>query len=179
MLGVIAALALLPSLHLPDLHLPNPPFGRLPPPSAPKPRQVVKTDLKLAGGWRLTRTRDAFTQTSGCKLERRDVRMFSGVVTFSLGGEVDTANALYRLDGGPVRTAGELGPEVAGHGVSYTSGNTWNPSDGRVRLPWTTLAGARVIDIRADAKRRSRTFALDSLDTAVAAARQGGCDDIV
>ena len=177
MLGAIAALALLP--HLP--HLPNPfkPVASFdPPPSnaAPRPRT---TREELAGGWRLSRTADPFTSTVGCKLERREVRLFSGVVTFSLGHGVDTANALFKLDGGPVRAAGLLGPEVAGHGVSYMSDNTWNPSDGRVRVPWTTISGARRIDIRADPKRRSRGFDLDSLDAAVATARQGGCDDLV
>ena len=171
MLGAIAALALLPHLHLP-----NPPFGRLPPPQA---QETSATRARLPGGWRLSRADDRFTQTTGCKLERGDVRLFSGVVTFSLGRNTDTANAIYRLDGSPVRTAGELGPEVAGHGVSYMTGNTWNPSDGRVRVPWTTVAGARSIDIRANPKRRPRAFPLDSLDAAVAAARQGGCDDLV
>lgn len=172
MLGAIAALALLPHLHLP-----NPPFGRLPPPEAA--RAAATTRAQLPGGWRLSRTKDDFTETVGCKLERRDVRLFSGVVTFSFGRNTDTANAIYRLDGGPVRTAGELGPEVAGHGVSYMTGNTWNPSDGRVRVPWTTLTGARSIDIRANPKRHPRAFALDSLDAAVAAARDGGCSDLV
>ena len=176
MLGAIAALALLP--QLPHLHLPNPPFGRLPPPEAPRKAEVVRTRSELAGGWRLSRVSDGFTGVTGCKLERDGVRMFSGVVTFSFGHGADTANALYRLDGGPVRAAGELGPEVAGHGVSYMSGNTSNPSDGRVRLPWTTLAGARRVEIRTGSKRRSRAFALDSLDAAVAAARQDGCGDL-
>ena len=177
MLGAIAALALLPHLHLP--HLPNPPFGRLPPSQGAQKPEVVRARATLPGGWRLSRVSDGFTGTTGCKLERADVRMFSGVVTFSFGRGADTANALYRLDGGPVRAAGELGPEVAGHGVSYMSGNTWNPSDGRVRVPWTTLAGAQRIEIRANPKRRSRAFALDSLDAAVAAAREGGCGDLV
>ena len=174
MLGAIAALALLP--HLPHLQLPNPPFGRLPP---PRPREAFASRARLPGGWRLTRTDDRFTQTVGCRLERGDVRLVSGVVTFSFGRNTDTANAIYRLDGGLVRAAGELGPEVAGHGVSYLSGNTWNPSDGRVRVPWTTVAGARSIDIRANPKRRPRAFVLDSLDAAVAAARQDGCDGLV
>lgn len=166
MLGTLAALVLLP--HLP--HLQNP--------FHPAPQVRVERSA-LPGGWRLSRTDDAFTGVSGCRLERRDVRLSSGVVTFSFGGRIDTANALYRLDGGPVRPAGELGPEVAGHGVSYMSGDTWNPSHGRVRVPWTTLAGARRIDIRANARRQPRAFALDSLDAAVAAARQGGCGDLV
>ena len=171
MLGAIAALALLPHLHLP-----NPPFGRLAP---SRPPEVAKSRANLPGGWRLMRTDDRFTGAVGCKLEREDVRLFAGVVTFSFGHRTDTANAIYRLDGGPLRAAGELGPEVAGHGVSYISGDSWNPSDGRVRVPWTTLAGAQRIEIRANPKRRSRSFALDSLDAAVAAARQGGCGDLV
>ena len=171
MLGAIAALALLPNLHLP-----NPPFGRL---ATSRPPEVAKSRVELPGGWRLSRTDDAFTHAVGCKLEREDVRLFAGVVTFSFGHDTDTANAIYRLDGGPLRAAGELGPEVAGHGVSYLSGDSWNPSDGRVRVPWTTLAGAQLIEIRANPKRRSRAFALDSLDAAVAVARQGGCGDLV
>ena len=171
MLGAIAALALLPPLP----HLQNPFHAFRPGPAS----QVATERSELPGGWRLSRTRDGFSGTTGCKLERRDVRLFSGVVTFSFGKSIDTANAVYRLDGGPVRAAGELGPEVAGHGVSYLSGNTWNPSDGRVRMPWTTLAGAKLVDIRANPRRRPRAFPLDSLGAAVAAARQGGCGDLV
>ncbi len=180
MLGAIAALALLPHLpHVPNPFAPVASFGSGPFGAGGRPGEVRKTDTQLPGGWRLSRTDDAFTSTTGCKLVRREVRVFSGVVTFSLGRGVDTANALYRLDGGPVRAAGELGPEVAGHGVSYMTGDTSNPSDGQVHVPWTTLAGARTVAIRADPGRPSRSFPLDSLAAAVAAARQGGCDDLV
>ena len=178
MLGAIAALALLPHLpHLSNPFRPAPSFGTsLPFAGRTDPRATVSP---LPGGWRLERTDDAFTHAAACRLERRDVQVASGVVTFSFGRRVDTANALYRLDGGPVRTVGELGPEVAGHGISYLGRNTWNPSDGRVRVPWTTLAGARSIGIRADVKRPAREWELDSLDAAVAAARLAGCDDLV
>lgn len=178
MLGAIAALALLPSLTLPHVGLPHVqnPFRAFHPGPAP---EVTHERSALPGGWELRRTHEAFLGETTCRLQRREVRLSSGVVTFSFGHGVDTANALYRLDGGPVRPVGELGPEVAGLGSSYLSGNTTNPSDGRVRVPWTTLAGARTIEIRANRTRRGRAFALDSLDAAVAAARGSGCSDLV
>lgn len=168
MLGMIAALVLLPA----PPHIQNP-FHAF------RPHASATHRYGLPGGWVLSRTDDAFTATTACRLDRDGVRMTSGVVTFSFGHDVDTANALFRLDGGPLRTAGEVGPEVAGLGVSYLTGDTWNPSNGRVRVPWTTLAGVRRIDIRANPKRRPRTFELDSLDAAVATARGGGCTDLV
>ena len=167
MLGALAALTLLPHLQNP-LH----PFNGGGPPE-------IRTERsRLAGGWTLSQAKDPFKGVSTCRLEGRNVRYGSGVVTFSFGHAVDTANALFRVDGGPVVSAGEVAQEAAGLGAPFLNGNLSNPSDGRVRIPWSKLVGAQRVDIRANAKTYHRTFMLAGLDAALAAARGKGCSDL-
>ena len=173
MLGALAALSLLPALHLPHVAVQNP-FHAFRP---AQHGEVRTTFTRLPDGWRLSKVSDSFTGVGSCRLDGHGVRLSAGLATFSFGGKVDTANAVWRLDGGPLRSIGEVGPEVAGMGVNLISNNTWNPSDGRVRIPWTRLAGAERLDIRANPGRDHRSFALSSLRGAVDAARGYGCTD--
>lgn len=173
MLGALAALALLPHLSTPAwLQNPLRPFRPGPPP------EVEAQDSTLPSGWRLSQTRDVFTGAGACALESRNVRYGGGVVTFSFGRRTDTANALFRVDDGPIRSAGEVGPEVAGLGGSFLTRNTDNPSDGRVRLPWSKLKSAGRVDIRPNSRSVHRAFPLDGLNAALGEARGAGCTDL-
>ncbi len=173
----LLALSLLALPHLHRLHLQDPFQPFRPGPPVAERSDVTGAKATLAGGWRLARTDDAFKGSVGCRLELEDVRYLQGVVTFSFGRRTDTANALFRVDGGPLRSVGEVGPEVAGLGASYLTRNTLNPSDGRVRLPYAALKGARRVDIRANDRRPHRSFALDGLAAALAEAHARGCPD--
>lgn len=178
MIGALAALALLPSLHMPAVHMPR---GVQSPFHAFKPgeRSQLQTEkTPLGGGWRLVRTSDPFTSLASCMVDSRRVRFQGGVVTFTFGPRVDTANALYRIDGGAVHNVGEVGPQVAGLGTSLFSRNTFNPSDGRVRLPWSQLATAHRVDIRPNDRRYHQSFDLAGLNAALAEARSRGCSDL-
>ena len=181
MIGALAALALLPSMHLPAMHLPSPkvsfenPFRAFKP--GPNP-QVSTEKTALDGDWRLVRTADPFTGLASCAVDGRRISFQGGVATFSFGAKVDTANALYRVDAGPIHNVGEVGPQIAGMGVSLFSRNTFNPSDGRVRLPWSQLAGAQRVDIRPNDHRYHQSFDLAGLNAALAQARAQGCSDL-
>ena len=163
---------------LPHLHIDTPfrAFRPGPPGAERQDRTTVRTPL--SGGYRLALVRDDFRKTVTCRLDAADVRYAGGVVTFSFGRRTDTANALFRIDDGPLRAAGELGPEAAGLGAPFYSSNISNPSDGRVRLPYRVLQGARAIAIRANDHRAHRTFPLVPLQAALAEARARGCDDL-
>ena len=169
----LLAIALLAPFHL---SAPPNPFR----PFKPGPRSEVRTEqARLDGGWRLSRTQDSFSGIVACRLEAQQVRFGGGVVTFSFGRRTDTANALFRVDGGPVRSIGQVGPEAAGLGAAIrSSNNTANPSDGRVVIPWSQLKSAARVDVRPNARSYHRTFMLDGLRTALDAARARGCTDL-
>lgn len=172
--ALVAALALAGPFGL--RHIPRPPY----PFHAfkPGPAERQPEAARLAGGWRLELRRDTFTGATRCRLDMRRVRFSGGVVTFSFGPQVDTANALFRIDGGPVRSAGEVGPEAAGLGAALLSGNTRNPSDGRVILPWSQLKTAGRVDIRPNSRAAVRAFPVGELREAVEQARARGCSDL-
>lgn len=176
MIAALAALALLPSLHLPSPRVTfENPFRAFKPGEA---SQVRTEKTPLGGGWRLVRTADPFTGLASCTVDSDRVRFQSGVATFSFGAKVDTANALFRIDGGAVHNVGEVGPQVAGMGTVLISRNTFNPSDGRVRLPWSQLASAQRVDIRPNDRRYHQSFDLTGLNAALAQARAQGCSDL-
>ncbi len=169
-----AALVLALALGLP--HLPRPPYALNPFQPGPPKRDYEQTILE--GGWRLRLRRDAFTGATRCELNAGGARFAGGVVTFSFGPSVDTANALFRVDGGAVRSAGEVGPEAAGLGAALLSSNTRNPSNGRVIIPWSQLKAAERVDVRPNSRAAPRGFGLVELRVAVEQARTYGCTDL-
>jgi hypothetical protein len=98
------------------------------------------------------------------------------VVTFALGHQIDTANAIYRLDDGPVHLVGDVAVEAAGMGAQFDTQNLANPSNGEVRIPARDLGDASRIYIRANTKMTHSTFDLAGLAPALDAARSRSCD---
>ena len=172
--AALTLLALLPQLALPHMAVQNP-FH----PFKPNSRVEVRTyRSRLDGGFTLVQVRDNFSGSNACRLDGRGVKVAGGVATFSFGHGVDTANAAFRVDSGPVRTAGEVAQEAAGLGAPFLGGNLNNPSDGRVYIPWSKLTGAERVDIRPNPKSYHRTFVLGPLAAALAQARTQGCSDL-
>ena len=173
--AALTALALLPHLAVPHVGIQNPfhPFN-------PDPNAEVRTySSRLPGGFTLVQVRDAFRGSNACRLDGRGVRLAGGVATFSFGHGVDTANAVFRIDGGPIRSVGEVAQESGRPRRALPRiANTRNPSDGRVRIPWSKLAGAERVEIRANAKSEHRAFALRPLAAAMGEARTQGCTDL-
>jgi hypothetical protein len=160
MTGAVVALALLGLFHNGD---------------ATEHRDVRVQHAHVAG-WRLEVRGDRFTGQTTCALRRDDIVYDHGVVTFALGHRVDTANATYRLDDGPVRRAGDVAVEAAGLGARFDSQNLDNPSNGEVRIPAKDLGDARKIYIRANTKMTHRIFDLAGLPRALEAAKARNCD---
>lgn len=159
MAGAIAALALLGLIH-----------------HGAAERRDAQVQRAHIDGWRLEIRHDRFTDQASCTLKKDHIVYERGVVTFSLGHQVDTANATYRLDDGPVRRVGDVAVEAAGLGARFTSQNLENPSDGEVRIPARELGEAHVIYIRANTRLTHRIFDLTGLADAVDAAQTKGCE---
>jgi hypothetical protein len=159
MAGAVAALALLGLIHHGD--------GE---------RRDAQVQHARIDGWRLEVRQDRFTGKALCTLERDHVAYDHGVVTFAFGRQVDTASATYRLDGGPVRRAGDVAVEAAGMGVRFDTQNLANPSNGEVHIPARELGEAHKIYIRANTRMTHRIFDLTGLPAALDAARSRNCD---
>lgn len=129
-----------------------------------------------AKGWVLVVEKDRFTGESRCTGRRRGgVTYRNGVVTFRFGEHVGTAQAQFRVDGGPARWARDFAVEAAGKGASFRSDNLDNPTGGLVHLPASVLQGAGSVAIRPDRDGRARTFSLKGLAETMAAAQAQGC----
>ena len=127
------------------------------------------------GDWRLVVRNDAFAQVMHCRLTAPRMDYRRGALEFHFASNVDTSDAVYRVDSGPaVRTTGEL-MEIAGRGFRIHDDNLFNPSGGVVRVPQTQLAGANAVEIEAAWGRRPVRFKLGQLDEALAAATTAGC----
>lgn len=95
-------------------------------PWAAPPTVAVKTgEVKH---WRYERVSDQFAGTERCRLSRGSVEVDGRVVRLRLGAGVDTADAEYRIDDGPVRTWRYDIPSLVAAGVAVRSDNLANPA---------------------------------------------------
>ncbi len=160
--AAIAALALLGGLFQPAAYEPG--------------NHDVQVRHYHVSGWRLEVRRDRFDGRTVCWLERPHMVYANGVVTFSLGHAIDTANAQYRLDNGPDESVGSVAVEAAGLGAQFTTTNFENPTDGRVNIPLDQLGEAHRIWIKPNDKMAHRAFDLAGLSQAIEVAKGRGCE---
>ena len=142
---------------------------------APFSRPFETSRSQPAKGWTLVVAKDRFTGQIDCTIRARALTYRNGVLTFRFGHSVDTANALFRVEGGPARSVGEVAVEAAGQGASFLTANTRNPSNGEVRLPLSEVEGRRSVAIRPNLHAPVRTFSLDGFGAALAAAAGKSC----
>ena len=138
------------------------------------PREISHERVR-ADHWTVDVRRDSFTGETQCVLRGPDVTLSHQVLTFRFRPSVDTANALFRADLGPVRNVGLMGPEAAGLGARLSSDDLGNPSGGRVHIPAHYLRSTKSVRIRPNPRGNDKVFDLGGLDAAVAAANQKGC----
>jgi hypothetical protein len=162
MVGAVAALALLSGLFHPG--------------GSPASRPDLQVQHYRVTGWRLEVRRDRFTDVAACTIQRSDITYDRGLLTFRFGHRIDTANALFRVDDGPVRTAGSVAVKAAGMGARFNGPNLANPSDGEVHIPADDVAQAARISIKPNSKMTHRTFDLTGLSNAIETAKAKGCD---
>jgi hypothetical protein len=142
---------------------------------APFRRSDDVAHYRTAPDWALDVSKDRFTGMTHCAVRTRGLTYRDGVVTLHFGHGVNTANALFRVDGGPARSVGEVAVEAAGKGAVFLSRNTTNPSNGEVHIPTTQLAAHRSLAVRPNARASVRTIDLAGLAPSLKAAEAHGC----
>jgi hypothetical protein len=126
-------------------------------------------------GWTLRVQADRFTGAHTCRLWRGGIDYQRQALVFHLPASIDTAGAVYRIDGGPAVPAASDEPELAALGFALHDDDLDNPSGGLVRIPSHRLTAAEAVKIEAAPGRRPVKFRISGLTAALAAARQAGC----
>jgi len=156
-------LALLLALALWPFHGPDP---------APARHQRV-------AGWVVETHRDRFTGHLTCQVHRGRVSVARKAVIFHFPVRIDTFDAAYRIDGGPLWRARDDAAELASMGFRLHDDDSLdNPSGGIVRIPAHRLEGAQRVRIEAAPYAKAYQFALAGLDGALDVASNRGCDSI-
>ena len=127
------------------------------------------------GDWTYQVRDDSFTGQRTCRLRNRRAVYRRGVLVFSLGGQVDTAAALHRIDGGPVLDPHSDDLEIAAAGEPLHADDLDNASAGLVRIPARRLLDAQLVSIRPYTRARVASFPVSGLRAALAQEVQSGC----
>lgn len=142
--------------------------------TAHSPQTVTEVHGR-AKGWHYDHVKDRFAGGESCTLRRGDIEISRGFATFSLGRDVDTADAQYRVDNGPVKPWRTLAPRLVAAGVKIQDDSLTNPSRGQVILPLDDIIAGREVDIRPAGRGNPRRFKLISMAPAVDLAALRGC----
>jgi hypothetical protein len=138
--------------------------------------QVATRTLRV-GEWKAEINTDRFTGEISCALTGRRMSFHRDTLVFRLGRDVDSSQAFFRIDNGPVRSVSEPRLQNETHGFFVDSGPIDNPSGGKVALPLSAVQGAKQVDIRASTRHPPRVFDVSGLADALAAAKAAGCKD--
>jgi hypothetical protein len=128
-----------------------------------------------AAGWTYEVREDRFANLKSCTLYRRGVTYANRTLTFHLPREIDTSQAIYRVDDSETQPWRVSAMELASSGVALVQDDLRNPSGGLVPVPARTLASARVVIIRPSEKAKPVKFRIEGFSTAMAAATAAGC----
>ena len=138
--------------------------------------QIVTRSVRV-GEWTAKVRSEQFTGETSCSLAGRGVSLHRDTLVFHLGRDIDTSQAFFRIDGGPVRSVREPRLENETHGFFLDSGPIANPSGGEVALPLSIIQGAKQVFVRASPRYQPRAFDLGRFAEALAAAKAAGCKD--
>ena len=136
---------------------------------------AAKTHTYHFGVWRIQMRYDAFTGTTSCTMKSGNLNYANHVITFEFGGATVTDAAIFRVNNGPVQSAGAFQDEVKSTELFYNPGPLENPGDGKVRLPEKLFTEAAFVDIRPTEQGRVKHFRLDGFPAALAFMQQRGC----
>jgi hypothetical protein len=137
----------------------------------------VAVKLLRVGDWKAEVSTDRFTGEVSCALTAHRVSFHRDTLVFHLGRDVDTSEAFFRIDNGPVRSVREPRLLNETHGFFLDSGPIDNPSGGKVALPLSVVKEARQVYIRASPRHAPRMFDVSRFSDALAAAKGAGCKD--
>ena len=136
---------------------------------------------RRVGAWTVQARTDRFTHHATCQLRESKVRYARQALVFQLPGKLDTSDAVYRIDDGPVMSVRNDAMELARLGFALHNDDLSNPSGGLVTVPAHRLAGARTVRIEAGNHGAVYRYRIDGIDQALEAGRALGCgpDDFV
>jgi len=138
--------------------------------------QIATRSIQVAEWTAKIRT-DRFTGEVNCSLSARRISFHRDTLVFHLGRDVDTSQAVFRVDGAAAQNVREPRLENETHGFFLNQGPVENPSGGEVALPASIVRGAKRVDIRDTSKHPPRAFDLSRFPEALAAAKAAGCKD--
>ncbi|MCC7266011.1 MAG: hypothetical protein IT546_01585 [Caulobacteraceae bacterium] len=127
------------------------------------------------GKWRLETRTDKFTGELACRLKARGMSYANHAVTFHFQGFVDTANAVYRIDGGPARKFADARWELVKGGTMLNRGPSSSPMAGDVPVPANEVMGASAVSVRANKNWGVRHYDVRGLPRALDMAKEQGC----
>jgi len=134
-------------------------------------------EVSHVDGWTVRAHVDRFTGARTCVLSRGRIDFERRALVFHLPAKIDTAAALYRIDGAAPVGVGADEAELAGLGFALHTDDLDNPSGGIVRIPIHRLASATEVQIEAAPGRAPVKFKIGGLSAALDAARHAGCAD--
>jgi hypothetical protein len=130
------------------------------------------------GGWTLKVSTDSFTGAVACSMTKGRVEFRNDVLIFHLSRLDDTSDAVFRVDGGPVRSVREATYDDERRGYYRDGGPLENPSAGKVALPSFYVTGAKWVYIRETPRNDISWFDVSRFADALAVARSMKCPDI-
>jgi hypothetical protein len=142
-----------------------------------EPAQTT-TLSRHVGGWTLKVTRDKFTHEVSCSMSKGRVEFSNDVLIFHSNPDDDTTDAVFKVDGGPVRSVRDATFEDQRRGYFRAGGPLENPSAGQVALPSHYVTGASWVYIRPTPKHPPNGFDVRGFAGALALARQLQCPGI-
>ena len=128
--------------------------------------------------WGLEVRRNHFTGQTACTLRRPGITYAHGVITFSFGHKINTANANFRVDNGSVRTVSSVAIEAASLGAQFNGPDLANPSRGEVHIPAAYVQNSTTVSIQPNDTITHRSFDLRGFSHALGEAKKQGCDAI-
>lgn len=135
---------------------------------------IQKTSIRV-DGWTVIVRKDLFTGSVSCGARRGDVRLQDAVVVFSLGRDIDTSDAVYRLNLGAAHSVRDVALRDRVLGARITTEPIDNPSRGLVVLPVSDLLDVDNIWIRATANTPPRRFVVSGLRDVMAKEQTATC----
>ncbi|WP_404712181.1 hypothetical protein [Sphingomonas sp. MMS24-J13] len=131
--------------------------------------------------WNIRVTRDKFTQDRTCLVfqgrQRKPMVSYAhGAVTFQFASHLNTTEASFKIDNGPVRAWDDVYPALVQTGARLEGRSLDNPTGGKVMIPLSMLRGAHVVTVRPSPRTRPRSFAIDGLGDVLGSAQGLGCE---
>lgn len=145
-------------------------------PFAGHPPRILYEKVRK-GAWQLSIATNPFSGEIACLLRARNNKAIyrAGAVGFRFRRSWNTANAVYRIDGGSPRFTRDDLPDLVMRGTPIDSGNMENSSGGIVWIPFEHLLAIDSIAIQPRRDRKASTFRVPGLTELHQIALTKGC----